>query len=62
MLEPIEEGDLNLKSKFREVVGENPNLPKTETEILPTTENLEMKEGDAENFSQSKKSGDDNKK
>jgi hypothetical protein len=48
MLEPIEEGDLNLKSKFREVVGENPNLPKTETENLPTAENLEMKEGDVE--------------
>jgi hypothetical protein len=51
MLEPIEEGDLDLKTKFLKggVPGgekrEMPSLPKKETEVAPSAEVLEKKEG-----------------
>jgi hypothetical protein len=50
MLEPIEEGDLDLKNKFlKGATGAEkvamPNLPKTEVETLPTPEMPERKEG-----------------
>jgi len=53
MLEPIEEGDLDLKTKFlKGGVGaekkEIPGLPKTEVEIVPTPEMPERKEGNVE--------------
>jgi hypothetical protein len=53
MLEPIEEGDLDLKTKFLKgglSVGkkEVPSLPKTEAEVVPTPETPERKEGTME--------------
>jgi hypothetical protein len=53
MLEPIDAGDLDLKSKFLKGGPEaeknvTPSLPKTNPEIMPTPEVLERKEGQME--------------
>ncbi len=53
MLEPIEEGDLDLKNKFLKggvnlEKKEIPNLPKTESETAPIPEAPERKEGKME--------------